>query len=88
MNAGAIEVGRSGRASRIDPAMEKTLKAVALSGMSRPSAAHLRRVLMARHGDAPHVSTIRRWLARWQKQTPPRAAFAGSGTVGFVRSAR
>ena len=68
--AALLDSARPGRPSAIDgdAAWRGTLAALALHHGPHLTAEHARRVLVARHGRAPHVRTVRAWLARWRAE--------------------
>lgn len=57
---------RTGRPTSLDASMQKTLEDLATRRGPHLTAEEARRVLVERHGEAPGVSTIRRWLTSWQ----------------------
>ena len=57
---------RTGRPASLDASMQKTLEELATHRGRHLSAEDARQALIERHGRAPTVSTIRRWLKRWQ----------------------
>ncbi|MDE0388353.1 MAG: hypothetical protein OXI75_06625 [Rhodospirillales bacterium] len=59
---------RTGRPSSLDASMQKTLEDYAARRGRRLTAEEARLVLIELHGRAPNVSTIRRWLKRWQDE--------------------
>ncbi len=63
-----LDAPRSGRPSRIDGELRGTLEALAFHNGRHLTAEHAHRTLIARHGSAPSVSTVRRWLRDWRAE--------------------
>lgn len=63
-----LDAPRSGRPSRIDGELRGTLEALAFHNGRHLTAEHAHRTLIARHGRAPSVSTVRRWLRDWRAE--------------------
>ena len=57
---------RTGRPTSLDASMQKTLEDLAMRRGRHLTAEDARQALVQRHGKAPNVSTIRRWLKRRQ----------------------
>ena len=66
--AALLDGTRTGRPSAIDGtlAWRSTLEALAFHHGPHLTAAHARRTLIARHGQAPSLRAVRRWLAQWR----------------------
>ena len=63
----ALLDGKSpGRPALIDGALREDLEALVYHQGEHLTAKQARRVLLARHGRAPALSTLRHWLARWR----------------------
>ncbi len=59
---------RTGRPTSLDASMQKTLEGLATLRGRHLTAKDARQALIEHHGEAPNVSTIRRWLNRWQDE--------------------
>ena len=59
---------RPGRRSLIDAEMRETLEALLFGLGDHLTAVHAHRTLLARHGRAPKVQTVRAWLRRWRRE--------------------
>ena len=68
--AALLDGDRTGRPSPIDgnAAWRGTLEALAFHHGPHLTAEHARRTLIARHGGAPSLRAVRRWLARWRDE--------------------
>lgn len=63
-----LDAPRSGRPSKIDGELRGTLEALAFHNGRHLTAQHAHRTLIAWHGRAPSVSTVRRWLRDWRAE--------------------
>ena len=63
-----LDKPRTGRPPSLDASMQKTLEDLATRRGRHLTAEDARQALIEHHGKAPNVSTIRRWLKRWQDE--------------------
>ena len=63
-----LDARRPGRPSLIDAEMRETLEALLFGLGDHLTAVHAHRTLLARHGRAPKVQTVRAWLRRWRRE--------------------
>ena len=66
--AALLDARRPGRPSLIDAGMRETLEALIFGLGDHLTAVHAHRTLLARHGRAPNVQTVRAWLRRWRRE--------------------
>ena len=66
--AALLDARRPGRPSLIDAKMRETLEALLFGLGDHLTAVHAHRTLLARHGQAPKIQTVRAWLRRWRRE--------------------
>ncbi len=66
--AALLDARRPGRPSLVDAEMRETLEALLFGLGGHLTAVHAHRTLLARHGRAPKVQTVRAWLRRWRRE--------------------
>ena len=62
-----LDAPRAGRPAKIEGALREDLEALACHFGDHLTAPHAHRTLVARHGAAPAVSTIKHWIARYRQ---------------------
>ena len=67
--AALLDARRPGRPPIIAAELRETLEALVFGFGAHLTAVHAHRTLLARHGRAPKVQTVRAWLRRWRRET-------------------